>query len=135
VIADTQKIFSALIIVCAIFAQMHDRVQQSIMQYGNNTCNLNRSLEGTHNDKSFSVYECDAFGFPHDQLRTPYINRKWINVRCSLCYRLSNQLRTSIRTLRISEAPGTLHSSSVFHWVRVSEFYLNYFPWKMCEIF
>lgn len=29
-----------------------------------------------------------------------YINWKRINVRCSLCYRLSSQLRTSIRALR-----------------------------------
>lgn len=31
---------------------------------------------------------------------TRYINWKRINLRCSLCYRLSSQLRTSIRALR-----------------------------------
>lgn len=44
---------------------------------------------------------------------TRYINWKRINLRCSLCYRLSSQLRTSIRAIR-EKRPGKLDFSLNF---------------------
>lgn len=122
-----------------IYVQLHFRRQLSppstpvIWSASMNTCAINRSRRSLLQSK-FKITrrsKCSVLlriahliasfvNVSAAEVTARYINWKRINVRCSICYRLSNQLRTSISTLREKRPGKLLNFLYFFRWRRVS---------------